>query len=193
MLDEPFSHLDFKIKMELIEEFKRLQRRLGVTTIYVTHDQNDAMLLADRIAVMKDGRVRQVGAPHEVYKRPSLPFVASFFGDANFIEGYLEGGRLRVNGREISVGDLGVSGKVLVAVRPEDVEIFKEYADGGLTLEGEVEDVAFLGPLVKVIVKTRSGRLKVVLPSRLADGNVSGKVYVSIRREKLMIFSADKA
>ncbi len=90
------------------------------------------------------------------------------------------------------MSDLGVSGKVLVAVRPEDVEIFKEYADGGLTLEGEVEDVAFLGPLVKVIVKTRSGRLKVVLPSRLADGNVSGKVYVSIRREKLMIFPADK-
>ncbi len=89
--DEPFNHLDFKIKMELIEEFKRLQRRLGVTTIYVTHDQNDAMLLADRIAVMKDGRVQQVGASHEVYKRPSSPFVALFFGDANFIEGLSRG------------------------------------------------------------------------------------------------------
>jgi iron(III) transport system ATP-binding protein len=134
LLDEPLSNLDAKLRLELREEIRRIHRELRVTTIYVTHDQQEALSLADRIAVMRDGRVEQVGTPQALYRKPTNEFVRDFLGVANFIEGTVK----EVSGSQVSVatpqGDmlctfdgqaLSVGQTVTCVVRPQDVIVLK--------------------------------------------------------------------
>ncbi|KAF9143954.1 hypothetical protein BGX30_014250 [Mortierella sp. GBA39] len=135
LLDEPLSNLDAKLREETRQEIKRLQLELGITTIYVTHDQSEAMSMSDRIMVMKDGVVQQIGTPHEIYNRPVNRFVASFIGESNLWEGTverLEGGMvdvrlapdLRLTGLAKNASPeckLAVGQKVTLSVRPEAV------------------------------------------------------------------------
>ncbi|MDW5594079.1 ABC transporter ATP-binding protein [Conexibacter stalactiti] len=154
LMDEPLSNLDAKLRTQMRGELARMHRRLGTTTLYVTHDQTEAMTLGSRVAVMRNGIVQQVGAPQELYRNPANAFVARFIGSPpmNVMRGALEDGRLRVTGQEDGAGvDVGgrwpgQTREVLVGIRPEDWRLGAEPAPGeALTLRGEVEVVEELG------------------------------------------------
>ena len=164
LLDEPLSNLDAKLRERMRFELKRLQRELGITTVYVTHDQSEALALSHEIAVMSEGRIQQVGSPREIYERPRNSFVADFVGSTNFLDGSVLGpdgaeGHYRVR---TEIGDVSVLGaeplraqdKVLISVRPEDVELAeaKPHAPANVW-EGRVDQKVFLGECVDFQVK----------------------------------------
>ena len=169
LLDEPLSNLDAKLRDEMRFELKRLQRDLGVTGVYVTHDQVEALGMSDRIAVMREGRVEQVGRPREIYERPGSRFVADFIGTSNFIDGVVEaveGGsyRVRSDGGELIVPATGrfvVGAPVVVVARPEHVEIALGANGSGPNLwSGRVAVRSFLGEVVDHVVVTGPHELR---------------------------------
>jgi putative spermidine/putrescine transport system ATP-binding protein len=159
LLDEPLSALDAKIRVSLREEIKALQRKLGITTIYVTHDQEEALSMSDRIVVMSEGRVEQIGAPFEIYNNPRTRFVASFVGTLNIVKARVldaAGGRVEIDGQQVraarGVADAR-SGEVRsVALRPEALSLNGAGGDRN-RLDGAIEEVMFLGSVVRVKVR----------------------------------------
>ncbi len=149
LLDEPLAHLDYKVKQKLLEEVRRIQRSLRITTIYVTHDQLEAMAVGDVIAVMRDGYVVQVGTPREVYENPRDLYVASFFGDANILDSRFA----------------GLNSDGLVALRFEDV-ILNPNGDVDVVYEGVVEDIVFQGAFVSLEVNVNNRSLRLLVPRR---------------------------
>jgi len=128
LMDEPLSNLDVALRVSTREEIRSLQRRIGITTVYVTHDQSEAMSLSDRLAVMRSGRLEQVGSPAEVYESPRSPYVAEFLGGANILEAVVERGarRLYLGSTEVPLGsDLpgDADGEVVIAAKPESIRI----------------------------------------------------------------------
>jgi iron(III) transport system ATP-binding protein len=170
LLDEPLSNLDARLRAQMGDEFRALQRRLKITTLYVTHDQEEAMALSDRVVVMDKGKTLQVGAPEEVYRRPASRTVAAFFGTPNFIEAKVTA--CRANGRDhlLSIEGAGTSGdcrageahrpgdSVLVMIRPEDVTL---GAAGQLCWQGTVVDGIFRGPRRTLAVEAQGRRFTV--------------------------------
>jgi len=170
LLDEPLSNLDAKLREHMRHELKRLQRETGVTTVYVTHDQSEALAISDRIAVMAEGRIAQIGRPREIYNRPASEFVAQFIGRTNLVRGDLAAG-VAAGG----TADIGTAAGALrclfpvatparkslaVVVRPEHVTIAHEDApvDGAVNrLMGRVESEIYLGELVEYVVATEIG------------------------------------
>jgi putative spermidine/putrescine transport system ATP-binding protein len=160
LLDEPLSALDAKIRVALRKEIRSIQRQLGITTVYVTHDQEEALSLSDRVVVMSEGRIEQIGAPPDIYNFPATPFVASFVGTLNLLAARIVDGptgRVSVDGQEIRASkpaDSG-AGRVTVALRPEAIELGE--GGGSNRLVGEVEDVSFLGSIVRTRVRLGEG------------------------------------
>ena len=163
LLDEPLSNLDAKLRQRMRFELKRLQRELGITTVYVTHDQSEALALSHKIAVMNEGRIQQIGTPREIYERPNCPFVADFVGMTNFLEGSVLGpdaaeGQFRVR---TEIGDILASASealrsgdtVLLSLRPEDVELAEARPDRPNVWQGTVDQKVFLGECVDFQVK----------------------------------------
>jgi putative spermidine/putrescine transport system ATP-binding protein len=159
LLDEPLSALDAKVRVQLREEIRRIQLRLGITTIYVTHDQEEALSVSDRVAVLSHGRIEQIGPPAEIYGSPATPFVAEFVGTMNRLEATVsnpdageveyDGGRLMVD----AVRGRARGERVLVLVRPEQLELEPApdgAANGGLA--GEIVSQTFLGPVTRLKV-----------------------------------------
>ncbi len=174
LLDEPLGALDVKLRKQMQLELKRIQSELGTTFVYVTHDQEEALAMSDRIAVMNGGRVEQLAGPREVYEHPATPFVADFIGSLNALDLLVDevvGGYAlqRLGERERLVVPVGAgvrTGDTLrIAVRPERVR-FDEPAEGGSCLNGTVAEVVYLGMYTQVFVETAAGR---VLCHRLAD------------------------
>ncbi len=162
LLDEPLSALDAKIRVSLRAEIRSLQLALGITTVYVTHDQEEALSMSDRIVVMNEGRVDQVGTPFEIYNYPRTRFVASFVGTLNILRGKVvapESGRITIDGQEVVAAvatKLGKAGEdCLVALRPEAVALVDASAGAGErnVMKGMIEDVSFLGSVVRVRVR----------------------------------------
>ncbi|HEX5824610.1 MAG TPA: ABC transporter ATP-binding protein [Candidatus Limnocylindrales bacterium] len=157
LLDEPLSALDAKIRVALRKEIRSIQRQLGITTVYVTHDQEEAMSLSDRVVVMSEGRIEQIGSPPEIYNFPATPFVASFVGTLNLLPARIvdgPSGRLTVAGQEIRAAKAATARSdrpVTVALRPEAVELGE--GGGANRLSGQVEDVSFLGSIVRTRVR----------------------------------------
>ncbi len=150
LLDEPLSALDAKVRVALREEIRRIQTDLGITTLFVTHDQDEALAVADRVAVMRDGRIEQVGTPEDLYSRPASPFIADFVGLSNQLAGIVRHGFAELYGQKLPLVDPSqADGAVLVAVRPEDVELAVDgtSVDGpaGVGLEGVVVATSFHG------------------------------------------------
>ena len=145
LFDEPLSNLDARLRLEARTFLKRLQRELGVTTVFVTHDQGEALALADRVAVMSAGRIVQVGAPAEVFQRPATTFVASFIGATpmNLVPGVVSGGRLRVAGAALPPGGLGEGEEVVYGIRPEYMDLWWSARDDAFA--GKVSVVENLG------------------------------------------------
>ena len=163
LLDEPLSALDAKIRVALRGEIRAIQRQLGITTVYVTHDQEEALSLSDRVVVMSNGRIEQIGTPSEIYNFPSTAFVASFVGTLNLVTARVidpGAGRLSVDGQEVrtskAVTDAGPNGLVTLALRPEGIEL-GEGGPGANRLHGTVEDINFLGSIVRIRVKVGEG------------------------------------
>ena len=168
LLDEPLSALDAKIRVALRHEIRAIQRQLGITTVYVTHDQEEALSLSDRVVVMSEGRMEQVGTPFEIYNFPSTAFVASFVGTLNLLPGVVSEattGGLTIAGQQVRIAR-GFEGKaggtVSVALRPEMVSL-GAGPDGSNRLTGKVSDVSFLGSIVRIRVALGDSGPTVVL------------------------------
>jgi len=154
LLDEPLSALDAKVRVQLREEIRRIQLELGITTLYVTHDQEEALSVSDHVAVMYGGRIEQMGSPAEMYSAPATPFVAEFIGTMNRLEGTVVEGGVEHAGITLEVE--AARGRprgtrVLVLVRPETVIVGR--VDGGAaanTLVGDVVTQTFLGPVTRL-------------------------------------------
>ncbi|HWD77207.1 MAG TPA: ABC transporter ATP-binding protein [Solirubrobacteraceae bacterium] len=165
LLDEPLGALDAKLRKNLQTELKALQKTVGITFIYVTHDQEEALTMSDRIAVMCDGRVDQLGAPREVYEEPSTVFVADFLGVANLLPAKVvdsngNGGcRVRLGETELDAGrgDTATRGDAMLVVRPERVFLEEHGSAGPNRVPGMVERVVYLGPAVQVVVRLAAG------------------------------------
>ncbi len=183
LLDEPLSNLDARLRAQMGEEFRALQRRLKITTIYVTHDQEEAMALSDRVVVMQRGLVLQSGAPEAVYRRPASAEVAAFFGTPNLIEATVRASRPNGDGHVLSIeaalgsGECRASSafragdKVLVMVRPEDVTLGAadtKARDGQFAWPGRVTDGVFRGPRRTLTVETAHERFRVECPASRA-------------------------
>jgi len=178
LLDEPLGALDVKLRKQMQLELKRIQGTLGTTFVYVTHDQEEALAMSDRIAVMNEGRVEQTGNPREIYERPRTAFVADFIGSLNALDLRIdelvgENAVMRLAENERVVVPVGAghrTGESLrAAVRPERVQIVPAgtpVLDGGSRLEGTIAEVVFLGMYTQFHVDTRAGRL---VSHRLAD------------------------
>ncbi|MGF7213018.1 sulfate transport system ATP-binding protein [Skermanella aerolata] len=164
LLDEPFGALDAKVRKELRRWLRRLHETMRITSVFVTHDQEEALELADRIVLMNQGRIEQVGAPAEVYRAPASPFVSEFLGDINRIECLIEGGQVYVTGGGAPLGSVpaGYSGAAVIYVRPHDIELMPVTfpADGG----GTVRYLHEVGPIVRAEVDYAGALLDVVLP-----------------------------
>jgi iron(III) transport system ATP-binding protein len=176
LLDEPFSNLDAKLRERARAWVKELQHRLGLTTIFVTHDQDEALSMSDRVAVMSAGKVQQIASPEEVYRRPANRFVAEFVGRVNLIEGVISAGLVAVKGSPHSLavaGADGASGDVTVAFRPEAVSVMQPddtTVNGTNTWEANVATVAFLGDHYEYDVNVGALALT-VQSSRRVDGD----------------------
>lgn len=164
LLDEPLSALDAKIRVELRNEIRAIQQKLGITTIYVTHDQEEALSLSDRVVVMNKARMEQVGAPFEIYNFPQTPFVASFVGTLSILNAEVVNpaqGLLKVDGQEF-YGPGGLEarpGDILrIALRPEIVSL-KETAADMNRMNVQVQTITFLGSVVRVQVKLETSRM----------------------------------
>jgi spermidine/putrescine transport system ATP-binding protein len=160
LLDEPLGALDLKLRKQMQLELKRIQNEVGITFVHVTHDQEEAMTMADTIAVMNHGRIDQLGTPAELYERPRTAFVAGFLGKSNLLDGTIAGdGLVRLaDGSELRVRTNGASGRVSVGVRPEKISL----GNGGVNrLAGRVKESAYIGVATEVVVATTVGELTV--------------------------------
>ena len=156
LLDEPLSALDAKIRIVLRKEIRTIQRQLGITTVYVTHDQEEALSLSDRIVVMSEGRIEQIGTPSEIYNFPATSFVASFVGTLNLMPaGVVDpaSGRVVVAGQEIrtarAIGDAKAGDRITMALRPEGITL-GEGDPSANRLRGTIDDINFLGSIVRL-------------------------------------------
>jgi putative spermidine/putrescine transport system ATP-binding protein len=169
LLDEPLSNLDAKLRQEVRVEIRELQRQLGLTTVMVTHDQEEALTMADRLVVMNEGSVRQVGSQRDLYERPADRFVAGFVGRTTFLAGTVEApGRFRSDGGLALACAGGSPGRAVLSLRPERIEIGLQPRSGlDNSLSGTVEFVSYLGALIDIHVRlSPSDRLVVQIANR---------------------------
>lgn len=209
LLDEPLSNLDAKLRLEMRLEIRRLCRALQLTALYVTHDQKEALSIADRLAVMRDGRIEQVGTPHDVYRRPVNPFVAGFMGETNLIPGRIaaidsdDGVRVDISAGSVTGLWMGAdspptrAADVVVSVRPESLHLVPPESAAGNRLPGVVEETVFLGETVQYGVRldTASGdalhvRVLEADPDRIRA--VRDAVVLSARPADVLVFPASE-
>jgi spermidine/putrescine transport system ATP-binding protein len=166
LLDEPLGALDAKLRKQLQIELKALQEEVGITFIYVTHDQEEALTMSDRLAVMSNGRVEQVGTPSEVYEEPTTVYVADFLGVSNLMDAHADGpdgdGRAKVHLGDFELvagqGDTDARGDVKVVIRPERIRLEDSNETGQNRVPGMVERVVYVGSTMQVIVHLAPGQ-----------------------------------
>ncbi len=206
LLDEPLSNLDAKLRRETRDQIQKLQRKLGITTIYVTHDQEEALTLSDRIALLENGVCQQIGTPDEIYNSPANVFVASFLGQSNLIKGVVveavtdrhpvliveaeNGVRLSVSNADPEAGQpsISVDTDIILAVRPETI-VLRKSKDAQINIfEGEVKFKQFNGSVVEYEVDIQGISLKVIaLNEENSIFNVHDRVYVEVPENKINI------
>jgi spermidine/putrescine transport system ATP-binding protein len=183
LLDEPLGALDVKLRKQMQLELKRIQHELGTTFVYVTHDQEEALSMSDRIAVMKDGVIEQLGTPRDVYEHPATPFVADFVGVLNALAFRVDetsgaDAIMRLGDRDRVIvpagGSVGQGAQLLVAVRPERVRVHVAdvATNGGSRVAGRVDDVVYLGTLTQFHIATAAGAT--IVAHRLSDEDTAG-------------------
>jgi iron(III) transport system ATP-binding protein len=197
LMDEPLSNLDAKLRVEMRVVIKEIQKRLNITTIYVTHDQEEALAVSDRIAVMNMGHVQQIGRPFDIYSRPQNTFVAGFIGVTNFLAGEAleaRGNTLRVRVLEKSELSLPVRnprlGKLLVAVRPEEAFL----GPSGEGINGEILQVTFLGDNMNYRIKLENDQIiEVNEYTKDSEGlrNPGDRIGLTLNAKKINLFTED--
>jgi ABC-type Fe3+/spermidine/putrescine transport system ATPase subunit len=203
LLDEPLGALDARLRVDLRTQLRKLVKDQGLTTIHVTHDQEEALMIADRVVILRNGRVEQIGSPHEVYSKPQSIFVASFVGGANFIEGTVANlddlgtfvamrgsHQIRVSDRSKTIGE-----KVVIAVRLEDVSMVTTAEDGANNFPGVVETVMFIGGLMEYQVRLENDVLlssRILLSETFRAFNTGERVIISFHPENCYLFSYPK-
>jgi len=188
LLDEPLSALDAKVRGQLRDEIRRIQLEVGITTLFVTHDQEEALAIADRVGVMKEGRLEQLGPPTDVYARPESSFVAEFVGLTNRITGDVSGGRVTVRGLTLPLVDPATpNGMVAALVRPEAVTLAATTEDAG-PLVGTVIATTFLGATSRVTVDLGDTTIMAQLGTSEAAALPAGsRVRLSIREDPVLV------
>lgn len=189
LMDEPLSNLDAKLRVEMRTVIKKIQRDLNITTIYVTHDQEEALAISDRIAVMEKGVVRQVGTPEEIYKRPSNRFVSNFIGISNFLSAkQVKDNKIEILGYEFTKELKNDEEDILLSIRPEQFEF--DESEG---IEGDIRLATYLGDHIMYEVQLPNNQ--VVEVKEFVQKNHSirnyGKVYIKPIVEDINVFSAD--
>jgi putative spermidine/putrescine transport system ATP-binding protein len=194
LLDEPLSNLDAKLRQEMQVELRQLQKRLDLTSIYVTHDQEEAFSLSDRIVVLNEGRIQQIGTPKEVYERPRSYFVADFVGMRNFMEGIFDGDtftsalglKVHCNGHTARTGKLGLRPSKIVIDPPDDVRYSNKF-------RARVEFLKYRGTTTEVLVRLPCGeRIITEVSARwISDHSLEqgGEVYIGWRCEDALVFA----
>ncbi len=195
LLDEPLSALDAKVRSRLRDEIRRVQLEAGVTTLFVTHDQEEALAIADRVGVMNAGRLEQLGSPTDIYSRPATPFVAEFVGLTNRIPGTVKFGMVEVRGLQLPlVQPDAPTGPAIALVRPEAVSIALEDDLVPGPLIGNVITVAFLGATSRVTVDLGDMTIMAQLPTAQASAHPAGtRVRLAIRPDPVLIAREEKA
>jgi iron(III) transport system ATP-binding protein len=195
LMDEPLSNLDAKLRVQMRTVIKKLQRRLGITTIYVTNDQEEALAISDRIAVMKDGNIMQIGTPNEIYAKPQNPFVAGFIGVSNFMDCDIRGGENGV--ADVSIqGELSIqvpvsrafTGKGKISARPEQLFFSK---DG---MPGKILFSTFLGDFIEYEVELDDGQNLIVneYTKDTTEVHTDGeRVFLSFDPTRISLYQAD--
>jgi len=190
LMDEPLSNLDAKLRVQMRSVIKKLQRRLGITTIYVTHDQEEALAISDRIAVMKDGNIMQIGTPNEIYAKPENPFVAGFIGVSNFLD-------CEVSGEDVSIqGELSIKipvrknfvGKGQISARPEQLFISEQGMPGKILIS------TFLGDFIEYEVLLDNGQSLIVNEYTKDTATVhpdGERVYISFDPNRVSLYVAE--
>ncbi|MBC8267284.1 MAG: putative 2-aminoethylphosphonate ABC transporter ATP-binding protein [Rhodospirillaceae bacterium] len=200
LLDEPLSALDAKVRVHLRHEIKQLQHKLGVTTIMVTHDQEEALTMADRIVVMNEGSIDQVGTPLEIYRRPTSPFVADFVGTMNFLKATVTtSDSIRIGdadiGLESALDDMATGSSVTVCIRPEDVIVRDIESETDNIIDTVVVDLEFLGSFYRAMLKLNDQKGSILLADFSINlvrdiGIEEGKsIQVCLPARRLRIFS----
>jgi len=200
LLDEPLSNLDAKLRIEMRDEIRRLQKELRITSIYVTHDQEEALTIADRIAVMNKGKIMQVGTPYDVYKKPKNLFVASFLGRCTILLGKVlkieEDRLITICDDHLIVGivpdkevEVSPNEEVAIVIRPESIRLKREPNKTYNVMSGIVDWVSFGGNHLDVKIKINSSKLLITLDPH-ADVNVGDKITVYIPYDETLILPA---
>lgn len=200
LLDEPLSALDAKVRLQLREEIRRVQAELGITTLYVTHDQEEALAISDRVAVLYEGRVEQVGTPAEIYDEPRTPFTAEFIGTMNRLQArVLDNGYVEYHDRKIQVDSVKgyrEGDEVMVLVRPESLELSKLPAGStvpGGTIEGKVFNHSFLGSVTRVKVSVADDELTADVSSRaMRELEIGDRVSAAFESGDARVFRLDR-
>jgi len=196
LMDEPLSNLDAKLRLEMRQVIRDIQKEVGITTVYVTHDQEEAMAISDRIAVMRDGVIQQLGSPKEIYQKPSNIFVATFIGRTNIIAAKIvnevEAKLVFSNGYTLKMDSIaGLNSQdVLVSIRPEEFYIDREATEG---IKANVMDSIFLGLNTHYFVKLETGeKVEIIKESDInEDVKPQSEILLTIKKEKINIFTKD--
>jgi ABC-type Fe3+/spermidine/putrescine transport system ATPase subunit len=196
LLDEPLSNLDANLREEMRFEIRRLHDEFRITTVYVTHDQAEAMATSDRIAVMNAGRIEQIDAPHLLYTRPRTRFVAGFIGRTNLVEGEFADGVIGFDGVSVAAGQIGAppagtGRKVLISIRPQSVGLHRSRpgdSDGRVVIHGSISQRVFLGETWDYVVKAaESGlRLRATAPP-LQVHDVGEQVWIEVDPRQMVV------
>ena len=188
LLDEPLSNLDAKLREGMRYEIKEIQRELGITVVYVTHDQTEAMAMSDRIVVINRGVIQQVGTPQEIYRTPANQFVADFVGRVDFLRGAVRGGRIQLTGLGQSLRyDGPCTGEVVVAVRPESLSLARP-GEGQLT--GSIVNKYYLGDISDLRVDVGGAVIRLIAPPEICDTMERG-AQVALGIREFLVFPDD--
>ena len=187
LLDEPLSNLDAKLRESMRFEISSIQKELGITVIYVTHDQSEAMTMSDRVVVMSRGVIQQIGTPYELYRNPANKMVADFIGLVNFVEGEVQGDRVYISGTGVSFPNTsGITGSATIAVRPENITMSRTSG----TIEGTLVHRFYLGDAVDYRVQCKHHVIRVIVKgAELKEFTDGEKVYLDF--DKIMVFDRD--
>ncbi|MEU3643195.1 ABC transporter ATP-binding protein [Lentzea sp. NPDC034063] len=189
LLDEPLSALDAKVRVNLRDEIRRIQTELGMTTLFVTHDQEEALAVSDRVGVMSHGKLEQLDTPSVVYREPATAFVALFVGVTNSVEAKAEGQTVVVNGVTVAASHDQPSGSdVRVIVRPEDIGVSAHDGDSNGKIVGDVLTQSFLGPVTRISVRVGEQVLRIDQPSNTASVYQPGtRVALDLSESRIMV------
>ena len=200
LLDEPLSNLDARLRIDMREELRRLLKDLGVTTVYVTHDQEEAFYLSDRIGILLNGKLVQVGRPYEVVKRPASLEVALFLGKCNVLKGVVEsvsGDKVVIEVSGVTLRGVAVGGppvvqgaRVVAVFRPHSVEVRRGVSSAAEpnTFIGRVVATHYLGSVVEAEVETPLGRWRIHLPPRSGDAALEERIVIRIPEDELLVY-----